>query len=276
MSAIFPSERSTNTVFSAGRDAPIRESPAAYRHPVRRDPRWLCESCGYDLKGRAPADACTECGALAGDSLPERRTGSPWQRRPGPGAWVRTLALVALSPRACWGGFVPEVRRSVGLLVVTTGTAAALIAASLLIDRITGIRPKPDYVAGFFLTAWLLMIALSVIEYLGIRFFGGRRGWRIDAPVAACVVSHAGVGWLGAAALVAGAWQGGNALRNAHAIPQFVSIAGAAVQSVVLGLALSAVLGIVVYELFVYSGVRAMRFANAPRDVRGSVTTPGR
>ncbi len=77
----------------------------------------LCESCGYRLAGLPPTTNCPECGTPAASSLPERRTGSPWQLalsraepaspRPRPlailRAWLATAALALTSPIRLFG-----------------------------------------------------------------------------------------------------------------------------------------------------------------------------
>ncbi|MFM9958021.1 MAG: hypothetical protein ACKVZJ_08080 [Phycisphaerales bacterium] len=254
----------------------------------RRDPRFLCESCGYDLSDRAAeavdsasafsggeAEAlldapCPECGQRIGDSHPSRRPGSPWQRRgsgvlAGVRAWVATVGEVATSPRVCWAGFAPDVRRSLGFLVVTSGVGAAIPALGLFYSRFSGISPRPGYVGGFFLTGWLLMLSMSLVEFMGIRFFGSRRGWRVDAAVAACVVSHAAVGWLACGVLVALAWQLSNALVWSGRVSIYAVTTPTPVQTNVVALAIALLAGIVSYETLVFFGVRRMKFANAPR-----------
>lgn len=154
-------------------------------------------------------------------------------------------------------------RRSLGFLVVTSGLGAAIPALGLLYTGFSGVASKGSYVIGFFMTGWVAMLALSMIEFLGVRFFGGRRGWRVDAPVAACVVSHASVGWIGAGVIVAFAWQVFAGLVAAGKMPMFVYLGPEPVHTTLLVLGGSMVLGIVVYESLVFFGVRAMKYANA-------------
>lgn len=181
--------------------------------------------------------------------------------------------LVALSPRTCWDRFIPEVRRSAALLAVTAAAGAVLPAASLAIERWSGVRPRPSYLVVFFVTSWLLMVSMSLVEYVGIRFFGGRRGWRIDERVAACVVSHAAVGWVALGALAAVGWQVANILARDGTIKMRYTVAGTPVHSAGLILAGTLVAGILVYELIVYNGVRRMRFANSS-DGDGPTAAP--
>lgn len=253
----------------------------------RRNARFLCEVCGYDLSDRAGEAAalglgagagegtaawleqpCPECGTRIGDSHASNRPGSPWQRRgagvrAGLGAWLRTVGVLVASPRACWGGFVPEVRRSLGFLVLTSGVGAAVPALGLFYSELSGVHPRPGYVGGFFLTGWVLMLAMSFVEFMGIRFFGARRGWRVDSAVAACVVSHAAVGWLACGVLVASAWQVSNALVWSGRVSVYALTKPTPVQTNVIALAGALVLGIVAYETLVFFGVRRMKYANA-------------
>lgn len=248
---------------------------------TRRDPRFLCETCGYDLSDRASElsrlapdhgaalleSPCPECGRRIADSHPSRRPGSAWQRRgsglrAGVRAWLGTLVEIAREPRACWDRFAPEVRRSLGFLVLTAGVGAAVPALGLFYARFSGVHPRPRYVGGFFLTGWLLMLAMSLIEFIGIRFFGARRGWRVDAPVAACVVAHASVGWLACGVLVASAWQISNALVWSGRVGVYAITSPTPVQTNVVALAAALLLGIIAYESLVFFGERRMKFAN--------------
>lgn len=233
----------------------------------RRDPRFLCESCGYDLSGRAIEGVCPECGLSVAASSPALRTGSPWQRRgagllSGIRAWFQTVQLIVTRPRACWAAFEAEARRSVGFLVVTSGVGAAIPALGLLYTGFSGQTAKASYIASFFLTGWLVMLALSMIEFMGVRFIAGRRGWRVDAPVAACIVSHASVGWIAAGTLVALAWQVHSALIARGVMRIVITVGPSVIYTVVLVIGGAMVLGIVAYESLVYCGVRGMKFAN--------------
>ncbi len=233
----------------------------------RRDPRFLCENCGYDLGGHEAGGQCPECGLSVMASSPALRTGSPWQRRgsgvgSGFASWFRTVALVLSRPRVCWASFQAEVRKSIGFLVVTSAVGAAIPALGLLYTGFSGMTARPSYVGGFFLTGWLLMLALSMIEFMGIRFIAGRRGWRVDAPVAACVVSHASVGWIVAGALVAAAWQAHSGLTARGVYRLVIPVGPSLLYTSVLAIGGAMVLGIVAYESLVYCGVRGMKFAN--------------
>lgn len=153
-------------------------------------------------------------------------------------------------------------RRSVGFLVVTSGVGAAIPALGLLITGFSGITAKGSYIGGFFLTGWVVMLALSMIEFMGVRFIAGRRGWRVDAPVAACVVSHAAVGWIAAGLLVALAWQLHSGLTARGVMRLVIPIGPSVIYSVVLVIGGAILLGIIAYESLVYCGVRGMKFAN--------------
>ena len=123
----------------------------------------------------------------------------------------------------------------------------------------------------------LLMLTLVAIERAGIRFFGRRRGWRISKDVARVVTSHAGAGWIIGAILFAIGLPVGDRLsvwmvRNtggyliwdlSYMMPWLVPLAGFFA-------------GMIVFELLVWKGVQACRFANPPGVGPGTeVAEPG-
>lgn len=228
----------------------------------RADTRFLCERCGYDLGATPHADACPECGTPPDASRPGRRVGSPWQRSPGVVGWFGTMWGIFVSPRVSWDACIPEVPRSVALLLVNAAIGASVPALSLYIDHFTRVSANWRYVVSFFGVSWLVLLAMSAVEYVGIRYFGARRGWRVDAHVASCVVCHASFGWIVLGTLVGSAWHAQGAAVAAGVLPNRFNIAGTIVHSVVPLMIGAVVIGVVIYETLVYVGVRRMKFAN--------------
>lgn len=115
----------------------------------------------------------------------------------------------------------------------TWANAAGMIAVFWFISTLIGS-----------ITIWLL----TAIEAFGIAHFGRRRGWRTDRVLARTICAHAGVMWVFAGVL------GGLGL----AIDQFYF--GWIPWGMVTGL----LLGMLLFETWVYLGFRAMRYANPP------------
>lgn len=243
----------------------------------RRNSELLCESCGYTLDGLPTLGACPECGRGISLSLPASRLGSPWQSDRTVRSWVRTNYLMLRRPAAVFDLLRVDRTHLHSLLLVNLLLAGGLLAApwvgTLIGDPARGARGS----------AWLsrngqfalslaagtigiggVLLALTAIESLGVRFFGKRRGWRITPDVAWQVCAHASVGWVVAAVLTIlalvvwlnlsyfglGGWmtrRGGWGDLGLAAVPVAGFLAG-----------------MLVFEILVYRGVRRCRYANPP------------
>lgn len=213
----------------------------------------LCEFCGYDLSGADASGVCGECGRPVSESLPEARSGTVWQNAGGPVCLVRTGVAVALAPRGVWSRVRVDARSS-GLLLASNAVLAGLIFG-VGIDRLA--------LAPLFA---VVVVALSFVEYLGLRTFGKKNGWRVTNGVALTVVGHASFGWLISAIGASVGWQSGQALGGGLALPQVLwSLVGSTsiTWASVLGL-VGFGCGLAVFEVLVYLGVRRCRFANPP------------
>lgn len=223
--------------------------------------RLLCEACGYPIDGMDVARVCPECGRAVGESLPGRRAGSPWQQQPGVRAWTRTALGVLRSPRGGWAAVRVERPRAFALLITNISVASVTATIALLPGPVW--RPPVRYVTMFFLVHFLLVLALSAVEYAGIRLLGKRHGYRVTSEVATAVCAHASVGWVISGIAVAAAaqilqrvgtlWNGSMGFRGGGNVG--VLIAGAAILA-------AFALGMIVYSTLCGVGYRAMRFAN--------------
>lgn len=229
----------------------------------------LCERCGYVLDGLGASAACPECGLDVAESLPGRRGGTPWQRRPSGASWRATNAAVLRRPRELFGGATMERRRSLRLAHINIALAAVVIAVgwTVQVGRLGG---EPGLLAGM---AWFALAIVGPaaavlmwlgmwIESVGIRFFGRRRGWRITSDVAWAVCGHASIGWTIAGLLwVAGAlasW--GLGLRGvSRPAPNVVVINHVSPWSPML---LGLLAGLLVFEVLVNIGLRRCRYTN--------------
>ncbi len=213
----------------------------------------LCEFCGYDLTGTSPEGVCGECGEAVARSLPEHRTGSPWQTGGGSVCLVRTVLAVFRHPRSVWDRVRIAGPISFGLLAANATLAGLLygvIADSLL--------AMPLFAAG--------VLALSMVEYFGLRFFGKRNGWRVSPAVSMTVVGHAGAGWLVAAIFAGVGFRVGVTMPGGVGVPGFLwSLVGRSTIEWRYLLPMGGFLGgMLVFEMLVYTGVRRCRFANPP------------
>lgn len=256
---------------------------------IDADKRLLCESCGYDLEGLPDEGACAECGRRVVDSWPERRAGSAWQQRANPNAWWTTARMVAAQPRTMWERVRVDTTTSNTLMMTNAGIAAALPTVAMVSSSSVGIgsgfgRFDPAMVVTWFAAwggMWIALMILTWIEARGIRFFGARNGWRVSRSVAATVCGHASYGWVVAGLLVAGLWF---LLERTQAIKPIAtawnwfigllsgnasaaSVAGASTRAMELSyltvLGIGFVIGMLIFEVLVYIGVRRLRFANA-------------
>lgn len=247
-----------------GRWSPATVSAMSDAVPV------LCESCGYDLTGHGLGDICGECGLAVADSLPHRRIGSSFQKCSIQPillclAWVRTNALMLGRPSAEWETVRMEAVRS-GVLMVVNAIVGAVLAWNLVWFA-DGSARESFWLSWVWICGLVLaVIGLSQIEYLGLRTFGKKRRWRVSHRVAMAVVGHASVGWLiglplGAAGWIVGGMLDGPGVLVPAALAAYLG--GAIGWGWVLAFAGFGI-GLMVFEVLVYIGVRRCRFANPP------------
>ncbi len=251
----------------------------------------LCEDCGYplgDCRGR-----CPECGRLAETSYPAARPGSPWQRSPGVGSWGRTLVALARSPAGLFRAIRISRHHAWTLLLINVILAGALVAApwtgTLIGDPSRGAANGGGakgvllLAASFGLETLLVafwLVALTMVEYLGVRFFAARRGWRLTRAGALQVCCHASYAWIlgGLAAMMTLAllygvqrlsgWVPRGTLDLGPGLPIRVSwyqLTGGA------GLVLGYFAGLLMFECLTYVGVRACRYAAAAESDPGAL-----
>lgn len=257
----------------------------------------LCESCGYPLDASSANPRCPECGRPIHDSLAARRTGSAWQRRPGLFSFVATDAAMLARPGRVFDRLAILPRRGLGLLYLNLAIASFLLVdpwvGVLVGDPLRAARGNDPVREGVLYAAVLAaemgaagitLYALTWIEVAGVQVFTRPRGWRVTREVAWQVCAHASVGWIMAGLFpilllavlytttrffpqASSRW-----LTRSFAAP---AIGGRVnVQEIVTGagLACSYLAGLLWFEVLVYRGVRACRFANPPDA--GSTAVP--
>lgn len=245
----------------------------------------LCETCGYDLTGLTPEGDCPECGRAIASSLPENRIGSPWQRGRYLGGWWKTLRML-WRPRKFWSIVRIDRRRARSLQSLNIAIAAMLPAVSihwflllaewaeldtnnahpLLIGAASALVALELWAAGA-----AALLAMTLIERQGIRFWGARRGVRITRDAATTICAHATYGWLLTGLGVFLVLRYGDTRPAVDLFDMLISIQpfgeGGAVA---LYLSLAAFPGLLMFEILVYLGVRGCRFAN----IEGSSLAP--
>lgn len=229
----------------------LGRSRAATVGAMSENDTLLCEFCGYDLTGADADGVCGECGRRVAESLPEARSGTVWQNGGGPVCLVRTGISVATTPRGIWSRVRIDARSSAWLLV-----SNCVLAGLVFGIGIDSLAWAPVF-AG-------VVLALSFVEYLGLRTFGRKNRWRVTNGVALTVVGHASFGWLLGGIGGAVGWRFGQTLPGGLGVPQGLwSLVGATsvAWGTVLGIA-GFLCGLAVFEVLVYLGVRRCRFAN--------------
>lgn len=227
----------------------------------------LCESCGYRLDGLDPLDVCPECGRPVERSLPVHRPGSAWQKRQTPLTWAATVFRVLWRPRGAWQPVKIEARAAAGLLAINLLMASGAAAASLLVGSPQAPKASVPYALSFWGVGFLLVAALTAVEYAGIQGFGRARSWRISPTVALVICAHASVGWLISGLGVAIGWQLTqrtlylSTARTGPGAGAFTSFWDSWAPVALIG---PFVTGMVVFSLLAGAGFHALRYANAP------------
>lgn len=227
---------------------------------------FLCESCGYDLAGLGEEGACPECGTALAESHPRRRVGTPAQQRPTLASIWRTNVGV-LRSRGLWATVsVSRTHRFGTRALFTHNVIAAAVLIGVIITMPGPIAARGatlGYAITFGAMFTVLLGFLSTLEYLGVRYFGRQRRWRVSSAVASVVCAHASVGWIIAAALLGVGWHIGQRLSPAplFTIPEPTSGGIPVTWPVLLPIA-GFFIGLLVFETLVYIGVRRLRFAN--------------
>lgn len=221
----------------------------------------LCETCGYEITGLDAPMNCPECARPVATSLPAARRGSPFQRRRTPRALVATSYLALRNPNALFRIVSIEPRTSRLLLRLNILIAAVLLSPGpwTTFMRVLNHQPALAWAVHLTLGAAALWL-LTRIEMIGIRAFGNRRGWRITPTVALTICAHASVGWVLTGVLFLASL--------VVPLPHKLIILGRAAGPTIIDLtsilvpAISLLLGMFVFELLVYLGVRRCRYAN--------------
>ncbi len=231
-------------------------------------PDWLlCERCGYRLDGIDSALPCPECGMPIAESLPARRAGSAWQRRPGFLAWLKTNWTTLRHPWTRWDEVRPTTPAG-GLLVLNTGALAFVLV--LLVGDITfredelGMAVSSWIFSAAVFTGpiWITLLVLTYAEGLGLRVLGARNNWRTTGAVSGAIIAHASIGWLLAVPVLLAQIV---CFRTMSPMSAF----GWAWWQLAVVWGAAPLAGLVGFELLAWLGWRRMKFAN--RTVRNPI-----
>lgn len=229
----------------------------------------LCERCGYVLEGLDRDAACPECGLAIVQSRPERRTGSPWERRPSLLNYLRTAWWFTAAPRRSFDQLSFRDQPGAGrLLLAHAAAAGGLMSLCAFAWAGDGNNPGTPFAVLATVSAFIGIVVLSELEMAGARLIGRKHGWRLTRPIVRGIVAHAAVGWC-VAGLLTGlglrfTWITRSALNmqpDARSPWWYEWVWWAWSLSPLFGF----VLGMLVFETLVYLGMLRCRFANRAR-----------
>lgn len=173
----------------------------------------LCASCGYEV-GDSTQGVCPECGTSRAKSHPSYRTGSPWQQAPTLRSFLGTLFWL-LSHRAhAFDRILLDQWRAASLVPAFCALTGGLVWMGFVISENGSEFRSVLSLLGVVMISVLVLGSLSVIEYLGLRIIGVRRGYRVGHRVSAAVVGHASAGWVVGGLLGAAGWLVGSVLPD--------------------------------------------------------------
>lgn len=141
--------------------------------PHTAAPKFLCESCGYDLSATDPAARCPECGRPVADSHHSRRIGSPYQRDPRFGTAAATFFRFISNPTALFRESSPREGPIFGYfawisLCSTTAALSPLVVVGIIdaIDELSSLNDPtgthPELLVGFTVYVLSLVVGYGV------------------------------------------------------------------------------------------------------------------
>jgi hypothetical protein len=234
----------------------------------------LCEKCGYVIEGLDKNGHCPECGKPIGESLPERRVGTPWQQAPSIGSLLRTWWMTLRHPLrtldVMWFEERPGLSPVMASSVYSTVTTAIIVLIAIIPSTIDGVSGTIDLVGmvffsviittaiGFILTQ--VYFVLSLIEAKGLRVIGHTRGFRITENISWAIVGHGSLGWAVVNSSVLVLILCEFLLRGLNLSQENLL----SLISIVLGI-ITAIFGFLFFETFAYLGLRRLKYANRVR-----------
>ncbi|MBX3379173.1 MAG: hypothetical protein KF805_03700 [Phycisphaeraceae bacterium] len=256
-----------------------------------------CETCGYELlsvlDSSGPAASCPECGTPSWKSGPALRPGSPWQQRPGLGAFALTLWLIISRPAVLFRAMEATGRHAWSLLVLQSVIAAVAFLSPwsgvLTSDPVRQLRfartisRMMQIVGAVFIQILVLaacLCAASLILGFLLRSYGRVRGWNPPPGTTRSIAAHAAIGWTVVAGVVWSlltAWFVATLIVSAAANPSaaralgqasgWLATTGGRYGLLPLPVLIFGAGGILVARIAL-TGLQACRYANAPDTAR--------
>ena len=241
----------------------------------------LCERCGYEIESLPREEECPECGKPIAESLPERRTGTPWQHEQTWRALLRTGWMTVRSPLVTLDDM--QANEEIGVeqsnrLTILAGaiTSIPVMLAITLAEPLIGplVAPVVLLVVTAFIAPFLSL--LTYIEVRGIQFFATRRGGRLTRAMAWSICGHGSAGWvLAASGISIGASVAALAVsatvQRGFFTPTLNTVVNVGSTLALLGF----LAGFLFFETFAWLGVRRCKFANraSPQEPEQTATT---
>jgi predicted RNA-binding Zn-ribbon protein involved in translation (DUF1610 family) len=233
----------------------------------------LCERCGYVIEGLDTESVCPECGKPIVESLPERRTGTPWQQCSGIRSLIQTWWKTIRHPKITID--ILQLHNEDGIqlasisILLSVGFSVVLCVLPALIFSGIGLilmLSLGGMIGVCF--GWLALFTLTAIEAMGLRVFGKKSGYRIDQSLSWAIVGHGCVGWVimlfwFTIGMWSGIWYIALSELNSYRGPELLvlTLKIVALVSFLIGVPL----GFIVFESFAYLGIRRCKYANRAR-----------
>ena len=187
----------------------------------------LCERCGYIIEGLPTDNPCPECNRPIALSLPERRTGTPWQQRRSVRTLVQTWWRTLRHPLLTFDTLRLDEIRFFGMIVPTLllcSGGCLFIACVLDIPRTEQIYMLP--IGLIFLTVISLIPATALLMIsgavsIGLQVLSRALKARITPDTAWHIVGVASVGWVLTYAVWLTAWSALRIYRMIHPLTDY-------------------------------------------------------
>lgn len=162
----------------------------------------LCERCGYVIEGLPIENACPECSRPIHLSLPERRSGTPWQNRRSLRTLLQTWWRTARHPLRTFDTLRLDGIRLFGMAVPTLLLCSVVCWLIAWLLEIPTIEPLYRllfpivFYAVFALVFAVALFMVSGVVGLGLQILSKILGTRLTPDIAWHIVGVASVGWV--------------------------------------------------------------------------------
>ena len=237
----------------------------------------LCECCGYVLDDLDPSGDCPECGVPIEQSQPHARPGSAFQRRRGLASLIHTWFATLLHPRHTFRCL--RIDEPAGIALMWRGLFLAVLLPCILylgaiVISMWNSGSFGDLIDPFFYVSiigvfiWIAGVVYTTLAVPRLKFIAKQRGMRQNNALAWTIVGQASIG-LTLMPLCIALWLLIDMpfVLYAQFTNDFTIFDGALwVVLQVLGTVLtlgSLPIGIISFELLLWTGNRQLRYRNA-------------